>query len=166
MSRKRKLPFVDYVHSSVFGIEDSLVSSTGLIAGVAVASGNKNFVILAGLVGIIVESTSMAAGEYISEETEIDLSNGRDKSNPILSGAIMFFSYFLAGFVPLLPIIFFKLPFSLYISITLAAVGLFLLGVIKGKITQRSLFKSGLKVLIIGGIAATVGIIVGIFFKV
>ncbi|MDP4038692.1 MAG: VIT1/CCC1 transporter family protein [bacterium] len=166
MPRHKNIPFYDYIHSSVFGIEDSLVSTTGLIAGVAVASGDKNFVIMAGLIAIVVESASMAAGEFISEETEVDLSFGKRQTNPILSGLIMFISYFLAGFVPLLPIILFVLPLSLYFSIIAAAIGLFILGAIKGKLTRKSLVKSGIKVLIVGGIAAILGITVGIIFKV
>jgi hypothetical protein len=43
---KRKPPLDrDYVRSSFFGIEDSLVSTTGLIAGVAVGTQDAKFVI-------------------------------------------------------------------------------------------------------------------------
>ena len=55
---RRKRIDSDYVRSSFFGIEDSLVSTTGLIAGVAVGSQNAKYVILAGLVGIAVEAVS------------------------------------------------------------------------------------------------------------
>lgn len=154
----------DYVKSSVFGIEDSLVSTTGVIAGVAAASADEKIVIVAGLVTIVVEAVSMAAGEFISEETEIEM-NPKDKTNPILSGVIMFFSYFVAGFIPLLPILLFELPYSVYLTVAFALIGLFLLGLLKGKLTKTNLLKSGLKVAVVGGIATALGIAVGIMLK-
>ena len=154
-----------YIRSSVFGVEDSLVSTTGLIAGVVVGSASQHFVILAGIVAIAVEAVSMAAGEFISEETEHDMELGGQKENPMIAGLIMFVSYFLAGFVPLLPIIFLPLPQALYVSIVAAAVGLFVLGLIKGDLTKKHLIRSGFKVLTIGGIATAIGIVVGIFFR-
>lgn len=155
----------DYVKSSVFGIEDSLVSTTGVIAGVAAASSNQQFVITAGLVAIAVEAVSMAAGEFISEEAEVEL-DPHNKANPVLSGTIMLFSYLLAGFVPLLPVLFFALPYSIYLSIFAAITGLFVLGMLKGQLTKKGILKSGLKVAIVGGIATTLGVIIGIIFKV
>ncbi len=154
----------DYVRSSFFGIEDSLVSTTGLIAGVAVGSQNTKYVILAGLVGIAVEAVSMGAGEFLSEETEHDL-NKNDKANPLLGGLIMFVSYFLAGLIPLLPIILLPVSISLYVSIVAALVGLFVLGIAKGKVTNTNVLKSAIKVLVIGGIAAGIGIAVGIMLR-
>ena len=154
----------DYVRSSFFGIEDSLVSTTGLIAGVAVGTQDTKFVILAGLVGVAVEAVSMAAGEFLSEETTHDLDK-RDKASPLTGGLIMLVSYFLAGLIPLLPIILLPPSISLYVSIVAALIGLFVLGLAKGKVTNRSMLKSALKVLIVGGIAAGIGIAVGIMLR-
>ncbi len=161
--KKRRLDG-DYVRSSFFGIEDSLVSTTGLIAGVAVGSHDTKFVILAGLVGIAVEAVSMGAGEFLSEETEHDL-NKNDKANPLVGGLIMLVSYFLAGLIPLLPIVLLPSSISLYVSIVAALAGLFVLGLAKGKITNRNMLKSALKVFIVGGIAAGIGIAVGVMLR-
>lgn len=162
-SMKRKLDS-DYVRSSFFGIEDSLVSTTGLIAGVAVGSHDTKFVILAGLVGIAVEAVSMGAGEFLSEETEHDLDKN-DRANPLYGGFIMLISYFLAGLIPLLPIIFLPPSISLHVSIIAALIGLFVLGIAKGKVTNTNVLKSAIKVLVIGGIAAGIGIAVGIMLR-
>jgi len=162
---RRKRIDSDYVRSSFFGIEDSLVSTTGLIAGVAVGSQNVKYVILAGLVGIAVEAVSMGAGEFLAEETEHDLVKD-DKANPLLGGIIMLISYALAGLVPLLPIILIGGKEALPVSIVAALIGLFLLGLAKGKITGRKALRSGLEVLIIGGIAAGIGIAVGVTLKI
>lgn len=155
----------DYVRSSFFGIEDSLVSTTGLIAGVSVATTDTKFIVTAGVVAIAVEAISMAAGEFLSEETERDMDAKHGKSNPLVGGLIMLVSYFVAGLIPLAPVIFLPHEYALGASIGAAMVGLFALGYVRGKITSRPPLRSATKVLIVGGIAATIGIVVGLLFK-
>jgi len=48
----------------------------------------------------------------------------------------------------------------------LALVGLTILGIVKGKLTKLNPLKSALEVLVIGGIATSIGIVVGVVFKV
>jgi VIT1/CCC1 family predicted Fe2+/Mn2+ transporter len=155
-----------YIRSSFFGIEDSLVSTTGLIAGISVGTQSVDFILLAGFVAVAVEAISMSAGEFLSEETEQDLNRSRHKSSPIIGGAIMFFSYSAAGMVPILPIMLFPIDYAIYVSMAAALVGLFLLGLVKGALTRRDIIRSGIQVLVVGGVAAMIGAAVGIFFKV
>lgn len=54
------------LRAGVFGINDGLVSNFSLVLGVAAASPGPQFVLLAGLAGLIAGAFSMAAGEYIS----------------------------------------------------------------------------------------------------
>ncbi len=155
-----------YVRSSFFGIEDSLVSTTGLIAGISVGTADRNVVILAGAVAIAVEAISMAAGEFLSEEAEKDMSQGRDRANPVIGGLIMLISYAVAGMVPLAPILILDQAYALAGSILAALVGLFLLGYVRGKITRKSAMKQAIRVLVVGGVAAAIGIVVGVLYKV
>lgn len=53
----------DYLRSSLFGIEDALISTTGAVVGIAVGSHNERFVLMAGLIIIMVEAISMTASE-------------------------------------------------------------------------------------------------------
>jgi VIT1/CCC1 family predicted Fe2+/Mn2+ transporter len=46
-------------------------------------------------------------------------------------------------------------------SVISTAIAFFLIGIVKGKIVKRSLFKSGIYTLAIGGIAAIVAYLVG-----
>lgn len=157
---------LEYVRSVIFGIEDSLVSTTGLIAGLSVGADRK-VVLLGGAVAIAIEALSMGAGEYLSDDAvqEIDKIK-RHSQGPLLSGLLMLVSYFLAGLVPLLPVVFFDYPGSLIFSIVFALIGLFLLGYVKGKLIHVSPIKGGLKILFVGGMAALLGVLVGLVFKV
>jgi vacuolar iron transporter family protein len=58
----------------IFGVSDGLVSNLALVMGVAGASsGQGNFVLLAGIAGLLAGAFSMAAGEYVSMQSQREL---------------------------------------------------------------------------------------------
>jgi len=58
----------------IFGVSDGLVSNLALVMGVAGASqGHGNFILLAGVAGLLAGAFSMAAGEYISMQSQREL---------------------------------------------------------------------------------------------
>jgi VIT1/CCC1 family predicted Fe2+/Mn2+ transporter len=56
----------------VLGANDGVVSTAGLIFGVAGATNNKGAIFTAGLAGLIAGAISMAVGEYVSVSTQRD----------------------------------------------------------------------------------------------
>jgi len=156
----------EYLRSVIFGIEDSLVSTTGLIAGIGIGADSRRVVLLAGIVAIIVEATSMGAGEYLSDSAVAELDKmKRPPENPAISGLLMCFSYLFAGMIPLAPVLVFVYPTSLILSVIFALTGLFLLGYIKGRLLHSRPFKGGLKILVVGGLATVLGLGVGFIFR-
>jgi vacuolar iron transporter family protein len=58
----------------IFGVSDGLVSNLALVMGVAGAAGEHgSFVLLAGIAGLLAGAFSMAAGEYISMQSQREL---------------------------------------------------------------------------------------------
>jgi vacuolar iron transporter family protein len=61
----------------IFGVSDGLVSNLALVMGVAGASGQattpSHFILLAGIAGLLAGAFSMAAGEYISMQSQREL---------------------------------------------------------------------------------------------
>ncbi len=58
------------LRAAVFGINDGLISNMSLILGIAGASSNQHFIILAGVAGLLAGACSMGAGEYISVRSQ------------------------------------------------------------------------------------------------
>lgn len=156
----------EYLQSAMFGFNDALVSTTGVIVGVSTGTSNKEVVVLAGVVTILVEALSMGSGQYLSSKSAHQLDKNSGIKVPITSGVIMFVAYFMAGLVPLLPILLFPIEYSREVSIVAALVGLFILGYLKGKVVKVSPIKSALEIVIIGGLATAIGIIVGNLFSI
>jgi vacuolar iron transporter family protein len=58
----------------IFGVSDGLVSNLALVMGVAGAAGEqRHFILLAGVAGLLAGAFSMAAGEYISMQSQREL---------------------------------------------------------------------------------------------
>ncbi|WP_203185417.1 VIT1/CCC1 transporter family protein [Streptomyces pratensis] len=62
----------DRLRVAVLGANDGVVSTAGLVVGVAGATGDRSTLLTAGLAGLLAGSMSMAAGEYVSVSTQRD----------------------------------------------------------------------------------------------
>ncbi|MEV0322152.1 VIT family protein [Streptomyces sp. NPDC050658] len=64
---------LNWLRAAVLGANDGIVSTAGLVVGVAGATGERSTLLTAGLAGLLAGSMSMAAGEYVSVSTQRDL---------------------------------------------------------------------------------------------
>jgi VIT1/CCC1 family predicted Fe2+/Mn2+ transporter len=90
-----------------------------------------------------------------------------DDNKPLSSAVSTFIGFNVVGLIPLIPfLIFFILGINanseaFYYSSIATGAAFYIIGLVKGKIVQKSLARSGLYTLIIGSIAASVAYIVG-----
>ncbi|WP_267241424.1 VIT1/CCC1 transporter family protein [Streptomyces sp. PR69] len=63
---------LNWLRAAVLGANDGIVSTAGLVVGVAGATTDRSTLLTAGLAGLIAGSMSMAAGEYVSVSTQRD----------------------------------------------------------------------------------------------
>ncbi|MFG3305912.1 VIT family protein [Streptomyces wuyuanensis] len=63
---------LNWLRAAVLGANDGIVSTAGLVVGVAGATGDRATLLTAGLAGLLAGSMSMAAGEYVSVSTQRD----------------------------------------------------------------------------------------------
>ncbi len=156
-----------YIRNFIFGVEDSLVSTVGLLSGIAAADVPGKTIFLTGMVLIVVEALSMGIGSLLSESSaeEYTARRGISMRRSVRGGTIMFVSYFFAGFVPLLPYLFLATAAALPVSIGASLVALFLLGSVSALKYHARAMRSGLRMLILGGIAIAAGVAVGGFLK-
>jgi len=61
------------IRAVIFGVSDGLVSNLALVMGVVGAASDSQFVLLAGIAGLLAGAFSMAAGEYISMQSQREL---------------------------------------------------------------------------------------------
>src|SRR5690242_6351297 len=63
---------LNWLRAAVLGAGDGIVSTAGLVVGVAGATDDRSALLTAGLAGLLAGSMSMAAGEYVSVSTQRD----------------------------------------------------------------------------------------------
>ena len=61
------------LRAAVFGINDGLVSNLALVMGFAGAATGNDIIVLAGVAGLLAGAFSMAAGEYVSMQSQKEL---------------------------------------------------------------------------------------------
>jgi VIT1/CCC1 family predicted Fe2+/Mn2+ transporter len=61
------------LRAAIFGINDGLVSNFSLVMGFAGAESSPEYILLAGVAGLLAGSFSMAAGEYVSVSAQREL---------------------------------------------------------------------------------------------
>ncbi|MBB5801769.1 VIT1/CCC1 family predicted Fe2+/Mn2+ transporter [Saccharothrix ecbatanensis] len=63
---------LNWLRAGVLGANDGIVSTAGLVVGVAGATADRNTILAAGVAGLVAGSLSMAGGEYASVSTQRD----------------------------------------------------------------------------------------------
>lgn len=163
MLSSSRIASASYVRNFVFGVEDGLASTVGLLSGVAAAGMPLSAIYLTGLTLIFVEAFSMAAGSFLSEYSGEEFLRRSETGlkRPFLDGSVMFCSYFVSGFIPLFPYLILQGERAFWVSVIVSLLALFLLGVTGGVLSKTGLLRGGIRMLIIGGIAIGVGVIIG-----
>ena len=166
------MPVVDLddantIRAGVFGVQDGIVSTFGLVMGVAGAQVSPEAVIIAGIAGAFSGAVSMGAGEYVSVKVQHELLAARgavdDDANvsPHRAAAANSGLFILGAAFPLVPFLL-LVGFPAVIASTLLSIlALFVTGALLTRLTHRSPWMSGARMLIIGGGAGVLGYLVG-----
>lgn len=161
------------IREVIFGLEDSLVSTLGVVVGIAVGTDNRYVVVLSALVVIVVESLAMSAGTYLSNKSQMEMENANAGnsfrrlthlvSTSLKDSIFMGVSYIIGGIISVLPFFFIEPSEAIIPSVIISISTLFSIGFIKGKIVKINPIRSGLEMSLVSLSAAGLGFIVGKF---
>ena len=91
-----------------------------------------------------------------------------DKKQPLDAAITTFTAFNLVGLIPLTPFVFFYFSgFTILTeqaflySVVFTGISFFLIGIVRGKIVKKSLLRTGINTIVVGGIAALVAYIAG-----
>jgi len=87
-----------------------------------------------------------------------------EEKRPLRAAVIVGFSAIIGSLVPLWPFFFFSIQNGIYTSMIVSAIALFLVGVVKAKLTIGGWAKSGLQMAVIGMVSALAGYGIGLLF--
>ena len=113
---------------------------------------------------------AQALAEEISQDKDLWLNtlvekelgiSAEETTNPIKDGLVMGASFIIAALIPIWPYFFFDGSLAISVSVIGALTGLFVLGMGKGRLVQRSPLLQGFEILVIGAVSAGLGFILG-----
>jgi VIT1/CCC1 family predicted Fe2+/Mn2+ transporter len=119
--------------------------------------------ILEKIVEVITANPEVWVNVMMSEELQL---TPPEKSNALRSALVVGFSALIGSLIPLMPFFFVPVNLSIWLSIVIAALTLFVVGVYKARVTVGRPFRSGVQMAMIGTISALAGYIVGLIFRV
>ncbi len=119
--------------------------------------------VLEQIVDVITQDRNLWVNTMLTEELGLQVEGPR----PLYAALTTFFAFVLVGVMPLIPFLIFSLtPDQTFIaSAVMTALTFISIGTIKGRILQRSLWRSGLETLLTGGGAAALAYLVGIWLR-
>jgi predicted membrane protein (TIGR00267 family) len=115
------------------------------------------------IVEVITSNPDVWVNVMMSEEFQM---TPPEKSNVLISALIVGFSALIGSLIPMLPFFFWTVSLSIWFSIVIAALTLFIVGIYKARVTVGRPFRSGLQMAVIGTVSALAGYVVGLIFKV
>lgn len=66
---------IGWLRAAVLGANDGTISVASLVVGVAVSGASQGSILLTGIAGLVAGAMSMAAGEYVSVQSQADTEN-------------------------------------------------------------------------------------------
>jgi len=157
MLKKLKVYFSDFV----FGSVDGLVTTFAVVSGVVGAGLSSTVILILGFANLFADGFSMAASNYLSTKSENDM--GQNKKSAICAALATFIAFIVIGLIPLLAFLFDFKQDKFQTTIILTGAAFFLIGYVKGLITNKNKFLSALQTLLIGSVAALIAYYVGYF---
>lgn len=152
----------------VFGVQDGVVTTIGLMAGVSIGRLPRQYVIRFVGISVLVSAVSMAIGSYQSERAAQNFSGPPDRVNMGVGAAVMFMAYLVAGSVVMTPYFFSRnTRVVIFSAIAISVVILFIAGWYSAKNardaggTETSLLSNAIETAALGFAAILVGSLSG-----
>lgn len=155
----------DYIRDVVLSANDGIVTTFAVVTGSLGASLSPSVVVILGLANLFADGLSMSTGSYLGVKSEIEFEQSEGKkvkigTRPLKNGLVSFFSFGIAGFIPLISFVF-KFDNAVLISSVLVIVSLFTVGIFRGMVSNKHILRTAFENLLIGGASAVVAFYVG-----
>lgn len=155
-----------YVGDIVYGANDGLVTTLAAVAAVEGGALAPATVLVVGIANLVADGMSMGVGNYLSiraREHAREADNlPEEESQPVRHGVATFAAFVGAGVIPLLPyaVAIGSAPRG-RLAAALTFFTLFILGAVRGVVTNRRWWATGLEVLMLGALAGAAAFAAG-----
>jgi vacuolar iron transporter family protein len=167
-----------YLPEFVYGGIDGAITTLAIIAGAIGAVLSPAIILILGFANLVADGFSMGVSNYLSTQSKKELHRKHKDATrykiqahqAIKNGLATFISFIIIGFIPLFPFVVALFipeikPYKFILSIVLTGVALLIVGGIRGKVVEKSISKSAIQTLLIGGVAASLAFMIGYLLR-
>lgn len=163
---------LNWLRAGVLGANDGIVSTAGLVFGVAGATDDSVALFIAGVAGMVAGALSMAGGEYVSVSTQRDTEktvgvHADEQTSPWQAALASFVAFTVGALIPLLAIVLTPVPIRLPITIGAVLVALIMTGYTSALLGGSPVLRPVLRNLVVGtlamGLTYAAGTLVGTY---
>lgn len=168
--KHRRGPFSNYLDEAVYGANDGIITTFAVVSGATGATLGTEVIVILGVANLVADGFSMGASNFLSIRTEGDVRKvqglrvrAEDRTPEALRRSFVTFSAFvIAGLIPILPFLNGAVEGREFlVSAVGAGFAFFFIGGIRTIVTKRGFLRSGIEMLLVGGIAASLAYGVG-----
>ena len=142
--------------SLVLGMHDALVSTLGLVTGLAFADATQYIIILTGIIAAVSAGLSMTASEYLSQKA------GGNVRGALMRGVMTGVAYVFTSALLLVPFVLFRNPFVAVSATYIVGVAIiFGFNYLKSKIDAQKFLPAFIEMLVVCFVVTTVAFIIG-----
>jgi len=155
-----------YLPEIIYGGIDGSITTFAIVTGAFGAGFSTNVIITLGIANLIADGFAMAVGNYLSVKSMVQENYG----NPIYTATATFLAFVCIGVIPLLSYIISYVVHIEYTTIfiygcALTILAFSIIGYIKSKINNTSLFKAVAETLVLGCIASFISFLLGYYLE-
>jgi len=151
-----------YLFDIIFGANDGIITTLAVVSGVTGAALSDRVIVILGFANLFADGFSMGASNYLASRSNPKLEDRPVPRDALRKGGATLFSFIVAGMVPLSA---YLLPIfegqRFQAAVALGLIALFGIGAGRAAFTDRTWFRAGLEMLLIGVLAAGVAYGVG-----
>lgn len=155
-----------FLRDFVFAADDGIITTFAVVAGSLGAALSPRVILILGAANLLADGFAMASGNYLATKSEEEYEEAEDKTqqyhSPLPHSIITFFSFVIAGVIPLLPYLA-GIRGGFYLSAFLVLMSLFTVGVVRTRFTKKKWLLGGVEMIAVGGLAAAVAYLTGYF---
>lgn len=162
----------------IYGVNDGLTATLGVLAGVGGATGQFHVVLVGGLAAMTASAVSMAGGAYLATKSQQEVEEHRKNNvgqeprqaggeDPITEAAVAGTSTLVGGAIPVLGYLIGRLLVqgsgvgALLVAFVLCLAFLFSVGSARSIFTGKGLLRSGLEMTAVGTVVAVTTYTIG-----
>lgn len=148
------------IRDVVIAGNDGVVTTFAVVAGSLGASLSLSVVLILGFANLFADGLSMSTGAFLGVKSELEFEHQKLGRKPFENGLTTFIAFVVSGLIPLLPYLF-KMDKAFMISGFLVCLTLMIIGIFRGVVAKKNIFRTIIENISIGGISAIVAYVVG-----